>query len=335
MRLSAHLPLILHRRPIIWIVLAAAVLMIWSAAFSQAAEPSRTSRTAVVIAFMRALGAQDPDPKTRNPDYLAAKILNLERLRAKAGWTLDFEPMVKNLNQKKSWIFYYVTARSKHIDKVLRKELKAGARQVVILGAGFDTRGYRFYPDFPQARFIEVDLPGTIAAKEKVMKTKLPDMPNNVVYAPIDFNTQDLGRVLAGVGYKKDQKTLFIWEGVVMYLEPSAVQSTLRFIARNSAPGSSVVFDYLPHSVVDGTYTEDDSVVAMANYVRSVGEPFQFGIDPDKSSAFLKEMGLKQASNVGHPYLVKNYLTGSNGKPFGTIYKCFWLTQAMVPGAGK
>ena len=320
------------KRSLKLMVLAAGLLALTLAAPSLAAEPPTTSITARINMGFRAISAQDPDPKTRNPDYLAEKVGNMDVMRERLGWTLDFPSMVKQFNQEKQWTFYYITARTKHIDALLRKELKAGIKQVVIMGAGYDTRGYRFYKYFPKVKFFEVDLPAMSALKKKRMSNKLPKMPNNVTYAPIDFNTQDLGQVLASVGYKKDQKTFFIWEGVVMYLDAPAVASTLQFIGKNAAPGSSVVFDYIPPSVVKGTYTKDPHAKYLAGFVTSIGEPFKFGIDPDKCGGYLKKQGLKQASNVGHDYLVKNYMTGSNGKPLGTVPLYFWITQAEVPG---
>lgn len=139
-------------------------------------------------------------------------------------------------------MFYYATARTKHIDSVLLKDLKSGVKQVVIMGAGYDTRAFRFYKDFPKVRFFEVNMPVMVANKKKRVKSNLSDLPKNLAYAPIDFNTRDLGQVLAKVGYQKDRKTFFIWEGVVMYLDAAAVKSTLQFIAKNASAGSLVLF---------------------------------------------------------------------------------------------
>ena len=316
-----------------WIAVAVVSAILMFSFFAWAVDTQKKSMTAIFMMCWRGIAAQDPDPKTRNPDYLAAKILNQDLMKEYMGWTLDFESTVQAINQEKLWMFYYATGRTKHIDSVLLKELESGAKQVVIMGAGYDTRGYRFYKDFPKVRFFEVDLPVMVADKKKRVESKLSDLPNNVAYAPIDFNTQDLGRVLAKVGYKKDQKTLFIWEGVVMYLDAAAVESTLRFIAKAAAAGSSVVFDYLPPSVVEGTYTKDPYAIRVADFVRSQGEPFTFGIDPNKSGAFLKNQGLKQVSDIGHDEMVKRYMTSSNGKPFGTVPKFFRITHARVPGA--
>jgi methyltransferase (TIGR00027 family) len=320
------------RAAIISAALAALLVLGWGAGLASAAGPQKISVTAKLNMGFRAISAQDPDPKTRNSDYLAEKIANWDVMRQRLGWTPDFPLMVKRFNQEKQWTFYYVTARTKHIDALLRKELKAGVKQVVIMGAGYDTRGYRYYKDYPTVKFFEVDLPAMSADKREKMSTKLPGMPNNVTYAPIDFDTQELGKVLASVGYQKDQKTFFIWEGVTMYLDAPAVEGTLQFIAGNAAPGSSVVFDYIPPAVVKGTFTKDPFAKYLAGFVASVGEPFKFSIEPDKCGAFLKKQGLKRVSNVGHDYLVKNYMTGSNGKPFGTLPLFFWIAQAKVPG---
>ena len=318
-----------------WIAIAVVSAILMVAAFSWSVNAQKKSMTAVFLMCFRGIAAQDPDPKTRNPDYFAAKIVNQDLMLEYMGWTLDFESSVRAINRDKLWMFYYATARTKHIDSVLLKELKSGVKQVVIMGAGYDTRAFRFYKDFPKVRFFEVDLPVMVADKKKRVESKLSDMPNNVTYAPIDFNTQDLGQVLAKVGYQKDQKTLFIWEGVVMYLDAAAVESTLQFIAKNSSAGSSVVFDYMPPSVVEGTYTKDPYAIHVADFVKSQGEPFTFGINPDKSSTFLKKQGLKQVSNIGHGDMVKRYMTSSNGKPFGTVPGFFWITHARVPGAKK
>ena len=313
-----------------WIAIAVVSTILMFAFLAWAVNSPKKSITAAFNMCFRAIAAQDPDPKTRNPDYLAARIVNLDLMQQYMGWTLDFESSVNSINHDKLWIFYYVTARTKHMDSVLLKELESGVKQVVIMGAGYDTRGYRFYKDFPKVRFFEVDLPVMVADKKSRVKSNLSDLPNNLTYAPIDFNTQDLGRVLAKAGYRKDRKTLFIWEGVVMYLDAAAVESTLQFIAKNASAGSSVVFDYLPPSVVEGTYTKDPYAIRMADFVRSQGEPLTFGIDPDDSGAFLKKQGLKQVSNIGHDDMVKRYMTSSNGKPFGTVPNFFWITYARV-----
>lgn len=318
----------------IWLTALAGVIVILAGVyFAFRPVPFRGSRSAYGMMTFRAVAAQDPDPKTRNPDYLAVKFCNLANMRERMGLSLDFRKAVETINQRKWWVYYYATTRTKHFDALLLNELKAGVKQVVIMGAGFDTRAYRFHKEYPKVKFFEVDLPAMSEIKKRMVRDISAEFPANVVFAPIDFNTQDLGQVLASLGYQKNLKTLFLWEGVTMYLDAPAVASTLRFIAQGSAPGSSVVFDYTLPSVVQGTYDKEPYAKALAAVARKKNnEPFTFGIEPSKSGGYLKKQGLEQVSNIGPDYMVKNYMTGSNGKPLGTHPGFFWITQAKVPG---
>ena len=176
-----------------WIAIAAVSAILIFGMLAWAVNGQKKSMTAVFLMCFRSIAAQDPDPRTRNPDYLAARIVNLDLMQQYMGWTLDFESSVQAINHDKLWMFYYATARTKHMDSVLLKELESGVRQVVIMGAGYDTRAFRFYKDFPRVRFFEVDLPVMVDDKKKRVESNLSDLPRNVAYAPIDFNTQDLG----------------------------------------------------------------------------------------------------------------------------------------------
>lgn len=149
-----------------WIAIAVVSAILMFAVFAWAVNVQKKSMTAIFMMCWRSIAAQDPDPKTRNPDYLAAKIVNLDLMHEHMGWTLDFESTVQSINHEKLWMFYYATARTKHMDSVLLKELKSGAKQVVIMGAGYDTRAFRFYRDFPKVRFFEVDLPVMVTDKK-------------------------------------------------------------------------------------------------------------------------------------------------------------------------
>lgn len=293
--------------------------------------PARTvSKTATMLVAWRAVAAQDPDPKTRNPDYLAGEIDKFIGITKRAGLNLDFDQAVKVINKGKKWIFYYATARTKHLDQVLKRAAEQGVSQAVLLGAGFDTRAYRFHKEFPEVRFFEVDLPDMVEAKKRLVQQAMKIKTPMVAWVPMDFNTQDLGRELAKAGYKADQKSVFLWEGVSMYLNAAAVEATLQFVAKNSAPGSVMVFDYLLPEVVGGT-SKDEFARNLAAGLKKLGEPFTFGIAPDKLEGFLTRMGLKLESNVGHDYLVQHYMTSSAGKPVGVMPDFFWLATASVP----
>jgi methyltransferase (TIGR00027 family) len=141
--------------------------------------------------------------------------------------------------------------RTRYIDEHLEAALRAGATQVVILGAGFDSRAYRFVKLLNGAKVIEVDYGPTQEYKRRRVLEVLGHVPSNLTYAPIDFTRERLSDVLFSSGYRAAEKTFFIWEGVTMYLPEQGVRETLQFVAGQSAPGSSIVFDFMSKSFVD------------------------------------------------------------------------------------
>src|SRR5437762_1562867 len=124
----------------------------------KAVEPGLPSKTAVYVTAARALGSKDPDPQARNPDYLAIKFLG-PRERAVLpdipmdALDLDFDSAMKQLGLPVAVMTY----RTKRFDAALVDAVQNGARQVVVLGAGFDSRAYRFQFQLGDARVMEVD----------------------------------------------------------------------------------------------------------------------------------------------------------------------------------
>jgi len=174
--------------------------------------------------------------------------------------------------------YYYVNARTKHIDGLLKEAAKDGLEKVLILGAGFDSRAYRFQKHLPKVKFFELDLPATIAHKEATVRQIFGKAPKNVTYVPIDFNTQDLGTVLKAKGYHSKRKTFIIWEGVTYYLTAEAVDKTLRFFSNHAAPGSAMVFDYMPEPAVKGDYKKYPTARRAAFRVALAEEPLLSGL---------------------------------------------------------
>jgi methyltransferase (TIGR00027 family) len=284
---------------------------------SFAIDPEKPSGTAEFVAAARALGAYEQDEKVRNPDYLAEKFISSD-FWAKS--IITIEDMRKGSGKKRflSPGYYLMTARTKHYDAILKEEGIKGIKQVVNLGVGYDTRAYRFHDTMPNVKTIEVDTPATIGQKKELVSKIFGALPAYVVYVAIDFDKQSLSDALLKAGYDKTQKTLFIWEGVTMYLTKEAVDGTLKFIAEQSAPGSSVVFSYCLQSVIDGNYSALASGPA-AKLVAHLGEPFVYGIDPGKIKDFLKDRGFDLLSDMGDVEMEKMYLIRSDGTLYGQM----------------
>jgi len=295
--------------------------------FSEAqtlATSGRVSTTAESVCVLRAVAAKHPDAKIRNPDYLAEKFVSPEVWRT-SPFRNDPERARHNPN------YFWVNARTHHMDALLVDALSTGVTQVVNLGAGFDSRAYRFRERFPQVRFFELDLPAMIAAKRERVVKIFGAVPDRVVLVPTDFTTRPLDEVLRDAGYDRSRRTFFIWEGVTMYLPEAANLSTLRFIRGGSATGSSVVYDY----VLDATLRPDGGGIygakSTAAYLASVGEPLLTGWSQRQAAAVATREGLVVVSDVGPAELTARYLIGADGEPDGMMVEFPRIMHARVP----
>lgn len=205
------------------------------------------------------------------------------------------------------------------------------ATQAVVLGAGLDSRAYRFRASHPQLQFYEVDLPATQEAKRARLFEIYGVVPDYVRYAPIDFNTQRLEDVLLARGFDPAQSTFFILEGVLMYVNAAGIDATFRFIRERSAPGSRVVYDYVLRQVIegrfDGLYAAGTTSVAVA----VGGEPYVSGWTPRQAAAYLKRQRLQLVEDVGEKELARRHLLGSDGKPDGRLVNWLRIVEARVP----
>jgi methyltransferase (TIGR00027 family) len=196
------------------------------------------------------------------------------------------------------------------VDDYLHECLVAGIEQLVILGAGLDSRAYRIKGLEGRVKVFEVDHPATQAVKLAKLKRILGELPAHVTYVPIDFDAESLDK-LFDFGYNRQGKTLFIWEGVVYYLTAEAVDQTLSFVSRNSGAGSSIIFDYVYASALTAAQKRAE-IVRMRRAQRYTGEGLVFGIEEGQIEAFLQARGYAQIRNMSSADLKEVYLTGVN-----------------------
>jgi len=294
---------------------------------TQAVPPGQVSRTAEATCGYRAIASQHPDPKLRNPDDLAAKLC-----RWQSPLSRDYASARHMIDQGETYAaFFYVNARTHYIDTALKKAAAEGVTQVVVLGAGFDSRAYRLRASYPRLQFYEVDLPATIEAKKVRVAEALGGLPDYVRYAPIDFNTQKLEDVLLPLGYDPKQRTFFLLEGVVMYVAEAGNVATFEFIRKNSAPGSVVVYDYVLKRVIQGDTKGLYAAAYLAFAVERQGEPYIFGWTPAEAAAWAKKLGFTVVEDVDDKELGRRHLTGSNGKLDGRLIDWHRLMEVRVP----
>jgi methyltransferase (TIGR00027 family) len=142
-----------------------------------------------------------------------------------------------------------VRLRTRYIDDAVREGLKAGLDQVVLLGAGFDTRGLRM-PEIAarQASVYEIDIAHQLERKRSVFKSAGVKPPASLAYVPFDFGAPDLASrlisALEAKGFRPGEGALFVWEGVIGYIDDAAIEENLRFMASAGGTRSRLVFTF-------------------------------------------------------------------------------------------
>ncbi|HVZ23466.1 MAG TPA: SAM-dependent methyltransferase [Vicinamibacterales bacterium] len=300
------------------------------------------SRTCIYVAAGRAIGAKEPDSAVRNPDDLAERLLG-----DPARYGVD-HPTVRALglpydeamaSAEVMSTVRMMMIRTRFIDEALERAVAAGVRQLVILGAGFDTHAYRCRDLLKDVRVFEVDRAATQALKRERVRAAFGDPPPNLTFVSIDFQHDDLGDVLAGHGHDRALPTFFIMEGVTMYVPEDGVRRTLHFVGQHPA-GSGIVFDFVPKAMVDMIAGLDLNnipppakpfVQRFLDLIKD--EPWVFGIPLGGVDEFLGEVGLsaREVMAIGGPDSVARYLTKTDGTQVGAKA----IAEAMARAAAQ
>ena len=282
--------------------------------------PGRPSRTSILVAAARAFGAREPDESVRNPDWLAERLLGPEELdlirEHPIAPALQQDYRYARQNPVVAGLSNFMLVRTRFIDDRLQAAIRNGVTQFVILGAGFDTRPYRFAGLLQNVKTFEVDHHATQETKKRRLSQALGDLPANVCFVETDFRRDPLADVLRAAGYEPAEKTFFLWEGVAMYLSEGAVRETLRTIAE-SAPGSSLVLDYACHATID--VLQKFPHLSQHRHTTDWGEPWTFGVPDTREREFFGECGLelREAISLIRGDRLKRYLTRADGTRLG------------------
>ncbi|MEO7223148.1 MAG: SAM-dependent methyltransferase [Devosia sp.] len=266
----------------------------------------RIMSTARGVALVRAVEMTRPDGKRISSDPYARSFVKPFsvfglRLMQAIGLSrlIGIEPMLT-----------FAIVREQFVEDIIVAEARAGIGQVVVLGAGFDTRAYRI-PQLAGVPVYEVDHPVTQAQKRAALKGVVTPFPANVQFVGVDFETDDLGERLRAAGYREHLRTLFVWQGVSMYLTQAGIDRTLSLIAQHSAAGSAVVFDYF-----DARAMQSGEATLIRFFTAIMGEKVTFAIDQTEIVSFLTARGFTNIRNADGRRMAEPYLTGGNaGRP--------------------
>src|ERR1051325_4760563 len=251
-------------------------------------KASRPSRTAHFVALGRALanaglshvaGFSDPTARVFLNDKGKQALAKIE-LALKHGKETARMRMARTMGD-------LIGLRTVAIDKAVRDAIAAGARQLVILGAGYDGRAWRLQ-ELKGLKVFEVDHPATQSEKRARVEQLSPPI-GSVSFVSVDFERDSIATVLDRAGHEPSVPTCWIWEGVVMYLTHDAMIATLNAVAKRSARGSTLIVNY---------HTAHRRWFARLIF-RLIGEPQISAWTPDEMAADLESAGFKVLEDSG------------------------------------
>ncbi len=278
--------------------------------FSRRSGVSSTTLASLYTRWMQhQLGTRSDEPVVRlmpilpNVSPLALQLVTAGTLQAHR--LTGYVPRIYRYPYRGTPVLHHEGAtRTTFFDLALARHLEE-IEQLVVLGAGYDTRSYRM-PE--EIHCFEVDLEKNQRMKRKMLEKAGLDA-TRITFVPTDFMRENWFENLVQAGFDPGKRTFFLWEGVTMYLDEGAVTGTLRAIA-TTAKGSAVSFDYLRADLIKSQTLFWRYARAVANFI---GEPLRFGIEtttPSSQSiaAFLESCDLTMEEQ-------RNFESESNDKP--------------------
>jgi methyltransferase (TIGR00027 family) len=248
------------------------------------------SDTAIFTALQRAAHQIIDEPPRILEDPVAVGLVpgSTEEAIRNAAEELQ-RPAIKLL--RSTFVF-----RSRFAEDALQDAVVAGTRQVVLLGAGFDTFAYRQPPWAKTLRIFEVDHPASQAFKKRRLAAMGIVPPANVSFCPIDFEIVSLQAGLRTASFDDTQPAFFSWLGVTQYLTRDAVLGTLGFV-RSLATGTRIAFEVLlPESMLPENERTVARFASEASAAR--GEPWLSRFAPEEMRALLEALGYRSCLHL-------------------------------------
>jgi methyltransferase (TIGR00027 family) len=254
-----------------------------------------------MTAVARALHLEEPTPRVLDDEF-ALPLAGpegpplIERLRT--------DVTAQTLLGFSRWI----CVRARLPEDIVERAVAEGVRQYVILGAGLDSFAYRRGDLLRNLHVFEVDHPASQAWKLGRLADLGVDRPANLVFAPVDFETQTLREGLEASGFDFGAEAVFSWIGVTMYLTLGAIETTLTTVAACPA-GTRIVLTYnLPLAVVRRLGVEDYNV--LADIAAEMGEPFVSRFEPAEFEQLMRRLGFDDIIHFGPEEAIRTYFPG-------------------------
>lgn len=265
------------------------------------------SRTAQYMALFRAIESNRPANDRLFYDPFAILFLDssLKFITKLSGISLFRNFIPKIIHNQGNGAISSGIARTKYIDDLLEKTMKEGVKQVIILGAGFDTRGFRL-PSLKEISVIEIDHPDTSRFKIERLKSSHIELPSNISFYEINFEKQSLEEIFETHKISFDLPTTIIWEGVTNYLTEDSIKNTFEFTKRFTDK-FNIIFTYINRLVLEHP-EEFKGTQKVMKTLKEHEESWTFGFYPEKLTEYLKQFNLTLIEDLNASEYRKKYM---------------------------
>ena len=194
--------------------------------------------------------------------------------------------------------------RKRYVEAITREAIADGVTQVVMLGAGFDTLSWRLHQQHSEVNFIKIDHPATQKVKAHALDKDTAKQAN-LHFLSVDFARQDLQTRLSGfVGFEPDRPTLFICEGVLMYLDEKDIKLLFQSIKTLTGKGTQFLYSALePRGSAKSTIPG-----LLYHYLKFIGEPINWDIASDKMASYLSQQDCELIALAGKEELLHRFV---------------------------
>jgi methyltransferase (TIGR00027 family) len=293
-----------------------------------AADYKGPSKMAEGIALQRFAESILPEDLRILSDPYAIHFLDPVKVAWAKDHPADVQAMAEEIERKMPGWSNAIRGRIRYFDDVVQNTGGDGFSQIVILGAGYDTRAYRIGTLKGHIKVFEVDRPETLVRKIGILKNIFGTLPDHVTFVPNDIGQGPWRPALEASGFSPYKKTLFLLEGLVMYLPRMDVDTLLAGIAQQAGAGSVVLFDFIPQSMADGSSTAEGGD-AIRDWTMKIGEPLKSGFADGEVVLFLTALGYSDIQVISSRAFANMYYTGK--KADRKVSGLMSLAYATVP----
>lgn len=275
---------------------------------------ARPSSTATLIAAATVFLARDPRVADLVPSGAALwcercleALSNLRTVAALSHAALRWAARLAERATVPGLLLHFML-RKRWIEAAVRAGLAGGCEQLVVVGAGFDTLTLRLAEEFPRASFIEIDHPAT--QKYKRLAAERAGAAGNLHFIAADLSRMRLQDALSGGAYRAEARSVFVIEGLLMYLTEAEVAGVFASLRELQRAGGCVVFTVMEPA--PGGHSAFHNATPLVRWLLSRwSEPFKSALSRDDAARFLEGVGFRLRELAAHETLRERYLAPS------------------------